>query len=89
MLAVDLGQPMSSAKVALALPLLNINRSGAGQGLPAELLLQAYQEVHGEDGKVDKCHVLARPLAAILDAAFQRGIFPGAVQSFLVISVFK
>ena len=72
-----------------ALPLLNNNRSGAGQGWPAELLRYAYREVQDEDGKTLKFHVLARPLAAILDAAFQRGILPDDVTSSLVTPVFK
>ena len=36
-----------------------------------------------------KFHVLARPLAAILDAAFQRGILPDDVKSSLVTPFFK
>ena len=67
-----------------ALPLLNNNRSGSGQDWPAELLRYAYREVQDEDGKNLKFHVLARPLAAIVDAAFQRGILPGDVKSSLV-----
>ena len=42
-----------------------------------------------EDGKTLKFQVLARPLAAILDAAFQRGILPDDVKSSLVTPVFK
>ena len=68
--AEPLNQPITSAEVESALPLLNNNRSGAGQGWPAELLRYAYREVQDEDGKILKFHVLARPLAPILDAAF-------------------
>ena len=80
---------MSSGEVEAALPLLNNNRSGAKQGWPSELLRYAYQEVSGDDGKVSKFHVLSRVLAAILDAAFQSGVFPDAVKSSLVTPVFK
>ena len=71
------------------MPLLKDNRSGAGQGWPAELLRYAYREVQDEDGNTLKFYVLARPLAAILDAAFQRGILPDDVKSSLVTPVFK
>ncbi|RYX77941.1 reverse transcriptase family protein, partial [bacterium] len=90
--AEPLNQPITSAEVESALPLLNNNRSGAGQGWPAELLRYAYREVQDEDGKTLKFHVLARPLAAILDAAFQRGILPDddkSSRSSLVTPVFK
>ena len=87
--AEPLNQPITSAEVESALPLLNSNRSGAGQGLPAEMLRYAYREVQAEDGKTLKFQVLARPLAAILDAAFQRGILPDDVKSSLVTPVFK
>ena len=40
--------------------------------------------VHREGGKVLKFHVLARPLAAILDAAFQRGLLLDEVKSSLL-----
>ena len=33
--------------------------------------MYAYQEATGGDRSVSRLHVLARPLAAILDAAFQ------------------
>ena len=62
-----------------ALPLLNNNRSGAGQGWPAELLRYTYREVQDEDGKTLKFHVLAHPLAAILELRF-------SLASFLVMS---
>ena len=87
--ARDLNVPISSADVESALPLLNNNNSGAGQGWPSELLRYPYQEVTGGDGNVSKLHVLERPLAAILDAAFQRGVFPDEMKSSLVIPVFK
>ena len=53
------------------------------------MLRYSYQEVTGDDGSVSKFHVLARPLAAILDAAFQRGVFPDEMKSSLVTPVFK
>ena len=90
--AEALDQPITSAEVESALPLLNNNRSGAGQGWPAELLRYAYREVQDEDGKTLKFLVLARlarPLAAMLDAAFQRGVLPDDVKSSLVTPVFK
>ena len=87
--ASGMNAAISSVEVEAALPLLNNNRSGAGQVWPSELLRYAYQEVSGDDGKVSKFHVLSRVLAAILDAAFQSGIFPDAVKSSLVTPVFK
>ena len=78
--AEPLNQPITSAEVESPLPLLNNSRSGARQGWPAELLRYAYREVQDEDGKTLKFHVLARPLAAILDAAFQHGILPDDVR---------
>ena len=80
---------VTPAEVESALPQLNNNRSGAGQGWPAELIRYAYRELQDEDGKTLKFHVLERPLAAILGAAFQRGILPDDVKSSLVTPVFK
>ena len=88
-LAGEMNAVISSGEVEAALPLLNNNRSGAKQGWPSELLRYAYQEVSGDDGKVSKFHVLSRVLAAILDAAFQSGVFLDAVKSSLVTPVFK
>ena len=53
-----------------ALALLNSDKSGAHLGWYSELPRYSYQEVTGGDGSVSKFHVLARPLTAILDAAF-------------------
>ena len=85
--ASDLNVPISSAEVESALPLLN-NKSGAGQGWPSELLRYSYQEVTGGDGSVSNVPC-ARPLAAILDAAFQRGVSPDKMKSSLVTRVLK
>ena len=87
--AEPLNQPITSAEVESALPLLNNNRFGAGQGWPVELLRYAYREVQDEDDKTLKFHVLAPLLAVLLDAAFQRGILPDDVKSSLVTPVFK
>ena len=72
-----------------ALPLLNNPKSGAGQGRPSELLRYSYQEVTGDDGGVSKFHVLPLPLAAILDAAFQQGVFPDEMKASVVSPVFN
>ena len=61
-----LNQPITSAEIESALPLIHNNRPGAAQGWLAELFRYVYRVVHGEDGKVLKFHVLARPLAASL-----------------------
>ena len=74
--AEPLSQPISSAEIKLALPLLNNRRSGARQGRPAKLMHYADWEMPGEDGNVDSFLVLICPLAAILDAAIQHDILP-------------
>ena len=63
------------------MPLLNNKKSGAGQGWPSELLRYSYQEVTGDDGIVSMFHVLARPLAAILDLSWMLHVSEGFSQT--------
>ena len=80
--ASELNGPINVADVKDALPLLNNGRSGAAQGWPAEFLRYAYEEQECEDGSVSKQFVLLPALAAVFDAAFQRGVLPSAVEVF-------
>ena len=88
-MASELNRPITVADVKDALPLLNNDRSGAAQAWPAEFLRYAYEEQECEDGSASKQFVLLPALAAVFDAAFQRGVLPSAVKSSLVTPVFK
>lgn len=58
--------------------MLNSRKSGVGQAFRAAALLPGIT-----GGDVSQFHVLARPLAAMLHAAFQRDVFPEDMKSSL------
>ena len=85
--AVSLNEPICALEVTAALQKLHNGRAKGMQGIPAEFL--RYAKFPPEAGTPPPDNVLVPALVQVLNAAFQEGAVPSAVNGGLVSPVFK
>ena len=85
--AACLNAAISVEEVGIALVGLHNGRAKGMQGLPSELL--RYAQLESTPGGPPPVNILAPILAKVLNAAFQGGIVPSAVNGSLITPVFK
>lgn len=86
-LAVCLNDPITTAEIQSGLDKLHNGRAKGILGLPSELL--RYAKLHPEARANPQVHVLVPALSKVLNAAFQHGNIPAAINVGLVSPVLK